>query len=86
MNPIVAHVPRVEGGMTTTGRWVGYSQPTFAPPLHIAREQARRCLDEANALDLATATVGEVYGSHGALQESLRQVLAALDAEDGRHD
>ncbi|WP_426568170.1 hypothetical protein [Streptomyces canus] len=60
-------------------------RPTFVPPLDIAREHARRILDEANALDLNTATVGAVYGSLGALQESLRQVLAALDAEDCRH-
>ncbi|MFE6362907.1 hypothetical protein ACFVP3_23275 [Streptomyces sp. NPDC057806] len=84
MHPSVAHVPR-NGGTTTNSQWASYPQPTFVPPLHIAREQARRSLDTANALDLDTATVGEVYGSHGALQESLRQVLAALDAEDGRH-
>ncbi|MHC3474628.1 hypothetical protein ACYF6T_38865 [Streptomyces sp. 7R007] len=59
--------------------------PTFAPPLDIARDNARRVLEEANALDLDTATVGEVYGQRGALQESLRQILAALDTEDARH-
>ncbi|GAB2714837.1 hypothetical protein [Streptomyces bullii] len=60
-------------------------QPTFVPPLDIAREQARRVLDEANALDTSLASELAVYGTFGALQESLRQVLAALDAEDGRH-
>jgi hypothetical protein len=59
--------------------------PTFAPPLDIARDNGRHVLAEAVALDLNVATVGEVYGSHGDLMESLRQVLAALDAEDGRH-
>ncbi|MET9081379.1 hypothetical protein ABZX77_05660 [Streptomyces sp. NPDC004237] len=57
--------------------------PTFAPPLDIARESGRRVLAEATALDLNVATVGDVYSSHGDLMESLRQVLAALDAEDG---
>ncbi|MGW6911501.1 hypothetical protein [Streptomyces sp. NPDC054940] len=84
MQTSIAHVPRGKDGTTTTGRWDGYSQPTFVPPLHIAREQARIYLDRASALDLDTAPVGDVYGSHGALQESLRQVLAALDAEEAR--
>ncbi|MCQ9178732.1 hypothetical protein KMT30_06740 [Streptomyces sp. IBSBF 2953] len=60
-------------------------RPTFAPPLHIARAQARSVLDEANALDLDTADEFELAREFGGLCEVLRQVLAALDAEDGRH-
>lgn len=59
-------------------------RPTFVPPLDIAREQARRTLDEANALDAATTDQLNVAGSFGALRESLRQLLAALDAEDAK--
>ncbi|SHI65214.1 hypothetical protein [Streptomyces sp. 3214.6] len=59
-------------------------RPTFAPPLHIARTQARRVLDEANALDLDTANSFAIAAEFGGVCEVLRQVLAALDAEDGR--
>jgi hypothetical protein len=58
-------------------------RPTFVPPLDIAREQARHILAEANALDVDTTPGNIVAGMFGALEESLRQVLAALDAEDG---
>ncbi|MFI6248970.1 hypothetical protein [Streptomyces sp. NPDC051016] len=61
------------------------ARPEYVPPLDVARDMARTILAEANALDLDVATIGEVYGQRSALQESLRQVLGALDAEDGRH-
>lgn len=60
------------------------SMPTFVPPLDIARRSARSVLDEALALDLDTATIGEAYGQRAALMEALREVLAALDTEEGR--
>jgi hypothetical protein len=61
-------------------------RPTFVPPLDIAREQARRTLGEANALDMDTATSFAIAREFGGVCEALRQVLAALDAEDGgRH-
>ncbi|MGW1796857.1 hypothetical protein ACWCQN_12810 [Streptomyces sp. NPDC001984] len=59
-------------------------RPTFVPPLDIAREHARRTLAEANALDLEKTDPLIVAGQFGALQESLRQVLGALNVEDGR--
>ncbi|WP_329214965.1 hypothetical protein OG352_05645 [Streptomyces sp. NBC_01485] len=60
--------------------------PTYVPPLDIAREHARRILDESNALDLDVANSFRLAGQFGAMCESLRQVLDALDAEDGgRH-
>lgn len=55
-------------------------RPTFVPPLDIARAQAQRTLDEANALDLHTANSFAVAREFGGLCEALRQVLAALDA------
>ncbi|MFC3348234.1 hypothetical protein ACFOOM_12525 [Streptomyces echinoruber] len=58
--------------------------PTFVPPLDIARAQARRTLDEANALDLDTADSCAIARHFGGVCEVLREVLAALDAEDGR--
>lgn len=58
--------------------------PAYVPPLDIARELARRTLDEANALDMTTASSWAVAREFGGVCESLRQVLAALDAEDGR--
>lgn len=84
MSISIAHSASADRDETETALRLVDSTPTFVPPLHIARESAQRILDEANALDLNTATIGEVYGQRGALQESLRQVLAALDAEDGR--
>ncbi|MEU9208477.1 hypothetical protein AB0D27_11120 [Streptomyces sp. NPDC048415] len=56
----------------------------FVPPLDIAREQARRTLREANALDMDTADSITVAGEFGALRETLRQVLAALDVDDAK--
>ncbi|WP_406168989.1 hypothetical protein [Streptomyces sp. NBC_00996] len=56
----------------------------FVPPLDIARVQARRTLTEAMALDLETADSLTVAGEFGAVRESLRQVLAALDADDAQ--
>lgn len=85
MRTSIAHSNSADRDESETALRLVHSTPTFAPPLFIARDNARRILDEANALDLDTATVGEVYGQRGALQESLRQVLAALDAEDGGH-
>ena len=70
MRTSIAHAPRPT------------ALSAFVPPLDIAREQARRILDEANALDLDTAAVGTVAVAFGGLCESLRQVLAALDADD----
>ncbi|MFJ4365132.1 hypothetical protein ACIP4S_13370 [Streptomyces chartreusis] len=83
MHTSIAHTPVADGRPTTPGQWDPYALPSFVPPLFIAREQARRVFDEAAALDVDTAAPGDVYGSHGALLESMRQVLAALDAEDG---
>lgn len=61
------------------------SAPTaFVPPLDIARALARHALDQANALDLETANSFAVAREFGGVCESLRQVLDALDAEDGR--
>lgn len=60
-------------------------RPTFAPPLDIARAQARRVLNEANALDLETADSFALAAEFGGVCEVLRQVLAALDAEERRH-
>ncbi|MGV4984574.1 hypothetical protein ACVB8X_14225 [Streptomyces sp. NRAIS4] len=59
--------------------------PTFIPPLDIARAVARQALDQANALDLTSVDSCTVAREFGGVCESLRQVLAALDAEDGRH-
>lgn len=56
----------------------------FVPPLDIARTLARQALDEANALDLTTTDSFTLAREFGGVCESLRQVLAALDAEDGR--
>ncbi|MFJ6730069.1 hypothetical protein ACIQPQ_34735 [Streptomyces sp. NPDC091281] len=56
----------------------------FVPPLDIAREQARTALAEADALDITIATTFEIARAYGAMEEGLRQVLAALDYEDGR--
>ncbi|MCI3277460.1 hypothetical protein [Streptomyces cylindrosporus] len=81
MRTSIAHAAH---GAAPKPRHTAAGEPTFVPPLDIARDNARRVLTEAQELDLDTATVGEVYGQRGALQESLRQVLAALDAEDGR--
>jgi len=55
----------------------------FVPPLDIARENARRILDESTALDLDITNSFRLAGQFGAVCEVLRQVLAALDAEDG---
>lgn len=84
MHTSIAHTNIADRDEDTAPRLVD-AVSTFAPPLDIARENGRRVFAEAAALDLNLATVGEVYGSCGALRESLRQVLAALDAEDGRH-
>lgn len=84
MHTSIAHTNIADRDEATALRLVG-AVPTFAPPLDIARENGRCALAEAAALDLNTATVGEVYAQHGVLMESLRQVLATLDAEDGRH-
>lgn len=59
-------------------------RPPWAPPLDIARTMARQVLDQTLALDLNAADTLTVTVAFGALQESLRQVLDALDAEDGR--
>ncbi|MFF3847979.1 hypothetical protein [Streptomyces sp. NPDC002328] len=61
------------------------TRPAFVPPLDIARAQARHVLDEANALDLDVVDSFVIAREFGGLCEVLRQVLAALDAEDGRH-
>ncbi|MEU1596148.1 hypothetical protein ABZ468_25645 [Streptomyces sp. NPDC005708] len=58
--------------------------PTFIPPLDVARHNARRMLDEANALDLAVVDSPTVANAFGGVCEVLRQVLGALDVEDGR--
>lgn len=61
-------------------------QPPFVPPLDIAREQAHKVLAEAKALDMEIATSFQLAWQFGGVCEVLRQVLAALDAEDGgRH-
>lgn len=52
-------------------------------PLDVARTIARRFLTEAEALDLETASTVNVYASWGALTSCLRQVLNALDHEQG---
>lgn len=57
----------------------------FVPPLDVARQTARQMLDEANALDMDTADSFAVANAFGGVCECLRQVLAALDVEDGRH-
>ncbi|MET7477945.1 hypothetical protein ABZT17_26760 [Streptomyces sp. NPDC005648] len=85
MHTSIAHTDFADRDETATALRIVNSTPTFAPPLDIARRNAHRTLAEASSLDLDTATVGQVYSQCGALQESLRQVLAALDAEDGRH-
>ncbi|WP_158692789.1 hypothetical protein [Streptomyces roseochromogenus] len=61
------------------------SRPTFIPPLGIARTMARQALDQANALDLTTVNSFTVAREFGGVCEPLRQVLDALDAQDGRH-
>ncbi|MFF9097626.1 hypothetical protein ACF1AX_31450 [Streptomyces sp. NPDC014802] len=61
-------------------------RPTFVPPLHIARAQARQALNEANALDLDTANSFTIASHFGGLCETLREVLDALDAEDTKQD
>ncbi|MGW4889649.1 hypothetical protein [Streptomyces murinus] len=58
---------------------------TYTPPLDIARDLAREALNCATALDLVSATSLVLAREFGHICESLRQVLAALDAEDGRH-
>lgn len=58
---------------------------TFVPPLDIARAMARAALDQANSLDVTTANSFAIAREFGGVCESLRQVLDALDAEDGRH-
>lgn len=61
-------------------------RPSFVPPLDIARALAREALDQAEAVDTATANSFVIAREFGGVCESLRQVLAALDAEDGgRH-
>lgn len=57
---------------------------TFVPPLDIARENARSILDESTALDLDITNSFRLAGQFGAMCEVLRQVLAALDAEERR--
>jgi len=58
--------------------------PAFVPPLDIARALAREALDRALALDLTTAHSLRLASEFGGVCESLRHVLDALDAEDGR--
>ncbi|MGW0993469.1 hypothetical protein [Streptomyces sp. NPDC002520] len=58
-------------------------QPTYVPPLDIARALARHALDRANALDLTVADSFAIAREFGGVCESLRQVLDALDVEDG---
>ncbi|WP_432169132.1 hypothetical protein [Streptomyces sp. 1222.5] len=60
-------------------------RPTFVPPLDIARAQARQALEKANSLDLTVVDSFALAREFGGVCEALRQVLAALDAEDGRH-
>ncbi|WP_416976643.1 hypothetical protein [Streptomyces sp. T028] len=60
-------------------------RPTFVPPLDIARAQAYEVLAEANALDLEVVDSFTIARHFGGVIEVLRQVLTALDAEDGRH-
>jgi hypothetical protein len=55
-----------------------------ATPLDIAVRVARRFLDEADALDVGEASDREVCRSHGALTQSLRSVLDALDTDQPR--
>ncbi|MFF8406982.1 hypothetical protein ACF06P_35815 [Streptomyces sp. NPDC015684] len=64
---------------------IAVPQPTFVPPLDIAREQARQTLDQANSLDLSVIDSFALAREFGGVCEALRQVLAALDAEDSRH-
>ncbi|MFJ9114419.1 hypothetical protein ACIRJO_02600 [Streptomyces sp. NPDC102394] len=85
MRTSIAHSSHSIRDERETALRIVHTKPAFVPPLDIARDIARRVLDEANALDLDTATVGDVYGQRSALQESLRQVLAALDAQDSGH-
>ncbi|MCX3059611.1 hypothetical protein [Streptomyces beihaiensis] len=59
-------------------------RPTFVPPLDVARSTARQVLDEANALDMDTANSFAVAREFGGVCEVLRQVFAALDAEEAR--
>lgn len=59
--------------------------PPVNPPLDIARAHARDVLAQALALDLEIADSFTVAREFGGVCESLRQVLAALDTEDGRH-
>ncbi|MFJ8153875.1 hypothetical protein [Streptomyces sp. NPDC094468] len=85
MHPSIAHTNFADRDENVAALRIVRYEPTFAPPLDVARDTARKVLAEARALDLDVATIGEVYGQRAALQESLRQVMAALDAEEGRH-
>ena len=57
----------------------------FVPPLDIARDVARRTLDQASGIDPDTAASDTIYGEFGALRETLRLLLAALDVEDRKN-
>ncbi|WDO09895.1 hypothetical protein ME763_31900 [Streptomyces murinus] len=57
---------------------------TYTPPLDIARAAARQALNEAPVLDSIGASSLALARAFGHICESLRQVLDALDAEDGR--
>ncbi len=58
--------------------------PPVNPPLDIARAHARKVLAQALAVDMELADSSTVAREFGGVCESLRQVLAALDAEDAR--
>ncbi|MEU7403858.1 hypothetical protein [Streptomyces sp. NPDC044948] len=58
--------------------------PLVNPPLDIARAHARKVLDQALAVNMELAHSATVAREFGGVCESLRQVLAALDAEDAR--
>lgn len=85
MRSSIAHTNFADRDESAAALRIVSAGPKYAPPLDIAREMAARVLAEADALDVNVATVGEVYGQRSALHESLRQVLAALDAEDACH-
>ncbi|MET9158231.1 hypothetical protein ABZX56_10925 [Streptomyces parvulus] len=59
--------------------------PPVNPPLDIAVAHARDVLDQALAVDMELADSFTVARELGGVCESLRQVLAAFDAEAGRH-
>ncbi|MFH8369172.1 hypothetical protein [Streptomyces sp. NPDC018031] len=57
-------------------------RPTFVPPLDIALAGARQVHADAERADIHDHDA--IVESHAAATEALRQLLAALDAEEGR--